>query len=121
MMLLILFFYSFFYYINKKHYLNPLITPAFFSFKSYYFSQNSSKSPTNACPTSPSLRRLATWPEYKEPELKVFTCDLCNKELDIDEKDGVRKGYHVWWKMDDNTLAELHFHKDCASILKINE
>jgi hypothetical protein len=61
------------------------------------------------------------WPEYKEPELKVFTCDLCVKDLDIDEKDGVRKGFHVWWSMVDKTLAELHFHKECASSMGIPE
>ncbi len=65
---------------------------------------------------------VASWPEYKEPELKAYTCDACNKKLDIDTTDGVRKGYHVWCKMDDNnTLAELHFHKECAAPLGISE
>jgi len=65
---------------------------------------------------------VASWPEYKEPELKAFTCDICNLELEIDEKDGVRNGYHVWYKMEDGiTLAELHFHKDCAAQLGITD
>ena len=65
---------------------------------------------------------VASWPEYKEPELKAYTCDACNKDLDIDSTDGVRKGYHVWWKMDDGkTLAELHFHKECAKPLGITD
>ncbi len=63
---------------------------------------------------------VASWPEYKEPELKAYTCDQCGLELEIDSEDGLRKGYHVWWKMDDGkTLAELHFHKDCAAPLGI--
>lgn len=65
---------------------------------------------------------VASWPEYKEPELKAFTCDDCGKNLDIDNTDGLRKGYHAWWKMDDGkTLLELHFHKDCAAPLGITE
>jgi hypothetical protein len=65
---------------------------------------------------------VASWPEYKEPELKAYTCDGCNMGLNIDETDNARKGYHVWWKMDDGkTLAELHFHKDCASLLGITD
>lgn len=56
---------------------------------------------------------VASWSEYREPELKAYTCDHCGKELDIEE--GTRKGYHVWWKMDDEkTLAELHFHRPCG-------
>jgi hypothetical protein len=57
---------------------------------------------------------VASWPEYKEPELKAYTCDGCGQNLDIDPADNQRKGWHVWYKMADNTLAELHFHKDCA-------
>ncbi|MBI2021394.1 hypothetical protein HYS93_00740 [Candidatus Daviesbacteria bacterium] len=65
---------------------------------------------------------INTWPTNKKPELKAFTCDQCDKELDIDNNDGLRKGYHVWWKMDDGkTLAELHFHKECATLLGITE
>ena len=65
---------------------------------------------------------VASWPEYKEPELKAYTCDECSKELEVDAVDGSRKGYHVWWKMDDGkTLAELHFHKECAAPLGITE
>lgn len=63
---------------------------------------------------------VSSWPEYKKPELKTFTCDLCGQELHVDT-DGIRKGYHVWWKMEDNTLAELHFHKDCALSLEITD
>lgn len=64
---------------------------------------------------------VAAWPEYQKPELKLFFCDNCGKDLEIDITDGVRKGYHVWWKMDDGkTLAELHFHKECALELGIN-
>lgn len=60
------------------------------------------------------------WPDYKEPELKAFTCDECGKDLDIDPQDGARKGYHVWWKIPDGkTLAELHLHKDCGNKLDI--
>lgn len=63
---------------------------------------------------------VASWPEYKEPELKAFTCDQCQADLEIDEVDGARKGYHVWWKMPDNkTLTELHFHKECGHRLGI--
>lgn len=76
---------------------------------------------------------VSAWPEHKEPELKSFTCDACQKELDIDATDGMRKGYHAWWsyvaegseegtKMDDGiTLAELHFHKECAALLGITD
>ncbi len=57
---------------------------------------------------------IASWPEYKKPELKAYTCDECEQDLDIDT-DVQRKGWHVWYKMpDDFTLAELHFHKSCA-------
>ena len=63
---------------------------------------------------------IASWPEYKEPELKAYSCDDCGNELDIDPSDSQRKGYHIWWKMDDGkTLAELHFHKDCGHNLGI--
>jgi hypothetical protein len=62
----------------------------------------------------------ASWPDYKEPELKSFTCDACDQDLDIDPIDNIRKGFHVWWKMDDGkTLSELHFHRTCASKLGI--
>lgn len=61
-----------------------------------------------------------SWPEYKEPELKNYTCDECGKDLGIDLADGQRKGYHVWWRMDDGkTLAELHFHRECGHNLGI--
>ncbi len=71
--------------------------------------------------TSKFREIVSSWPEDKNPELKAFTCDLCEKDLEIDT-DGVRKGYHVWWKMDDRrTLAELHFHRTCADSLGINE
>ncbi len=65
---------------------------------------------------------VSSWPEYKKPELKTFTCDECEKELKIDKDDRIRKGFHVWWKMDDGkTLAELHFHKEGAAPLGITE
>ena len=61
---------------------------------------------------------VESWPEYKAPELKAYVCDDCGKELDMETlPDGStqRQGYHAWWKMDDGqTLAELHFHKDCG-------
>lgn len=63
---------------------------------------------------------IGSWPEYKDPELKIFSCDECKKELDIDSSDGQRKGYHVWYKTKENTLAELHFHKSCAKHLSIS-
>lgn len=66
-----------------------------------------------------------SWPEYKKPELKAFTCDQCNQTLTMEQlPDGTqqRQGYHVWWKMDDGkTLAELHFHKDCGRELDIRD
>ncbi len=66
---------------------------------------------------------IASWPEYKEPELKAYVCDNCGKELDMETlPDGSRQrqGYHVWWKMDDGqTLAEMHFHRDCGHRLSI--
>lgn len=70
---------------------------------------------------------VSTWPKYQKPELKAYTCDNCSLELEIDPKDGMRKGYHVWWKMDPpdgeasdgQTLAELHFHKECTIPLGI--
>lgn len=63
---------------------------------------------------------VASWPDYKKPELKAFTCDDCGNDLEIDKTDGARKGYHVWWKMDDGkTLTELHFHRDCGHKLGI--
>jgi hypothetical protein len=59
---------------------------------------------------------VTSWPGEKEPELKAFSCDECKEDLDIDPNDGQRKGFHVWWKMPNGqTLAELHFHKNCAS------
>ena len=71
-----------------------------------------------------SLKRfkeiVALWPTYEEPKLKVYTCDNCGNDLDIDPIDGQRKGYHVWWKQNDGkTLIELHFHKDCGHKLGI--
>lgn len=62
---------------------------------------------------------VASWPEDKDPELKAFTCDLCHEVLDIDQKDGLRKGYHVWTKMSDDILVELHFHKACSKKLGV--
>ncbi len=63
---------------------------------------------------------IASWPHYKEPELKAYTCDACGKDLDIDPNDNLRKGYHVWYKMPDGkTLVELHFHKECGGKLGI--
>jgi len=63
---------------------------------------------------------VKSWPVHKKSEFKAFTCDECNKVLDVDNEDGLRKGYHVWWKMDDGkTLAELHYHKQCAARLGI--
>lgn len=63
---------------------------------------------------------VASWPNYKPPELKAFTCDDCGKNLEIDPIDGERKGYHVWWKMPDGkTLVELHFHRGCGNKLGI--
>lgn len=66
---------------------------------------------------------IKAWPEYKEPELKAYTCDYCEEELTMEKQpDGIkqRQGYHVWWKMDDGkTLAELHFHKTCGNKLGI--
>lgn len=63
---------------------------------------------------------VSSWPNYKEPQLKNFSCDECQKDLDIDPLDGQRKGYHTWWKMPDGkTLAELHFHKECGNKLGI--
>jgi len=62
---------------------------------------------------------VASWPEYEDPKLKAFYCDDCDNELGFD-LDGLRKGYHVWWKMEDGkTLAELHFHKTCGHKLGI--
>lgn len=66
---------------------------------------------------------VASWPDYKEPELKAYTCDECEKPLDLESlPDGSkqRQGWHVWWKADDNkTLAELHFHRGCGAELGI--
>lgn len=62
-------------------------------------------------------RIVSNWPEYSQPQLKAFSCDECEKALTIDPKDGLRKGYHVWWKMPDGyTLAELHFHQECVRL-----
>lgn len=61
---------------------------------------------------------VSSWPEHREPELKVFYCDECGDDLDTDPTDGLRKGYHVWWKMPDGkTLTEFHFHKKCGNSL----
>lgn len=63
---------------------------------------------------------VTSWPKEKEPELKAYSCDECSNDLEIDQNDGMRKGYHVWWKMDDGkTLAELHFDRDCGHKLGI--
>ncbi|MBU2632521.1 hypothetical protein KKG52_02285 [Patescibacteria group bacterium] len=62
---------------------------------------------------------VKSWSE-KEPKLKAFSCDECKSDLEIDLRDGQRKGFHVWWKMpNEKTLAELHFHKNCANKLGI--
>ena len=61
---------------------------------------------------------ISSWNKTEERVLKAFTCDLCNKELDIDSSDGVRKGWHVWWS-NNGILTELHFHNNCASPLQI--
>ena len=57
---------------------------------------------------------ISTWPVHDTPVYKPFTCDDCSKNLDIDETDGMRKGFHVWWKMEGEILVELHFHRHCA-------
>lgn len=66
---------------------------------------------------------VASWPEYKEPELKVYVCDDCGKELDMEilpDGSTQRQGCHVWWKMDDEKiLTELHFHRDCGQRLGV--
>lgn len=62
---------------------------------------------------------VAFWPEYREPEFKAFFCDECGKDLYIDETDGQRKGFHVWWKTENSVLTELHFHKECGNKLGI--
>lgn len=70
---------------------------------------------------------IATWSKAQKPILKAFSCDECKDDLTIDPNDGIRKGYHVWYKMDlpagrhgDNkTLAELHFHRRCAEKIGI--
>lgn len=65
---------------------------------------------------------VVSWPKHQKVEFKAFSCDQCGKVLDIDKKDGLRKGYHCWWKMEDGkTLAELHFHKSCAELLGIKQ
>lgn len=66
---------------------------------------------------------VASWPDYREPQLKAFTCDDCGEQLAMEQlPDGTRQrqGYHVWWKMDDGkTFAELHFHRECGHKLGI--
>lgn len=68
---------------------------------------------------------VAAWPDYRAPKLQTFICDECNQELTLETLPNnklQRQGYHVWWKMDDGqTLAELHFHKECADELGIKE
>jgi hypothetical protein len=59
---------------------------------------------------------ISSWKISEKPLLKAFTCDLCDKELTIE--DGVRKGWHVWWN-NSGTLTELHFHKECGEKLHI--
>lgn len=66
---------------------------------------------------------VASWPEYEGPKLKAFVCDDCGQDLTMEKfPDGKkqRQGYHVWWKMPDQTLTELHFHRDCANKLDIH-
>jgi hypothetical protein len=53
------------------------------------------------------------WSLNSAPELKEFTCDKCKEKLEVDLIDGQRKGYHVWFRLNNETLAELHFHKEC--------
>lgn len=61
-----------------------------------------------------------SWPDNAPPEKKAFSCDECGLALESDPADGMRKGFHVWWKMPDGyTLAELHFHRECAHQLGI--
>lgn len=62
---------------------------------------------------------VSQWPNYKRSVLKIFTCDECGQILDIDTPEKIRKGYHVWWKINSETLTELHFHKKCAYRLQI--
>ena len=63
---------------------------------------------------------VANWPENKNPEFKIYNCDDCGEDLEIDPEDGIRKGFHVWWKMPDNkTLTERHFQKECGHNLGV--
>lgn len=65
---------------------------------------------------------VGSWLKDQAPQLKAFSCDQCQQNLLIDPSDYQRKGWHVWWKMDDGkTLAELHFHKECAAALGITD
>lgn len=59
---------------------------------------------------------VSSWPDESKPLLKAFTCDLCEKDLDLE--DGIRKGWHVWWNTN-GTLTELHFHKACGASIGI--
>jgi hypothetical protein len=62
---------------------------------------------------------VSLWPDYRKPELKVFFCDECKKDLYMDYLDNQRKGFHVWWKTKNDILIELHFHKECGKKLGI--
>ncbi len=60
---------------------------------------------------------LEDWNTHSQPLLKAFICDLCGKDLDIDPKDNLRKGFHVWYETRSKIKAELHFHKNCFESL----
>lgn len=62
---------------------------------------------------------IETWQADADPVFKAFTCDNCENELEIDTRDGMRKGWHVWWRMDDARLAELHFHESCGTKMRL--
>jgi hypothetical protein len=60
---------------------------------------------------------IEEWNTNIPASIHAFICDSCEKELDIDPTDNMRKGWHVWYQMKNGNLAELHFHRQCYNSL----
>lgn len=109
-------------YLVPVHLCNDTCEPAFRSGSLLLASVPPATPPTLTNPYSPKAmgtfdELIEEWNSLAAPVLRAFTCDLCEKELDVDSEDSKRKGYHVWYKTKSNDYAELHFHRQCFTNL----